>query len=611
MILLNSKRISIQAEDNGGLTIRDSKGACIHSDQGFRPFVQKPDGEKDYFTDRIVETSKYTTGLGEGVRWQVRSEGAEECDFYLEAFLEDFSGEILFSIIPVKDVAMEAIYWPAPFMFEEGMKASYSVLPMMQGILLPDDWPEEVRNVEPPCFLERNGYMPWLGQVRKGDGHGWMAIAETPWDAGYELTHPAGGPTGLHFLWQESMGRISYPRHLRLKLFGQCNYVTFCKEYRTYLRERGGARTLNEKINRYPKIGELIGTPVIHTCIKSDMKEEASCYDHLHPEKNYEFTTFSRRREQLEALHRRGVERAYVHLDGWGKSGYDREHPDVWPPCPEAGGMEGLGRLSESCKDMGYLLALHDQYRDYYTDAATYDADNSVMNVSGKRPGECTWNGGQQTYLCASQAYDYVRRNFQKADEGGIRIDGAYLDVFSVMRLDECLDPMHPMTRRECSQYRNECFSFIAERYGIVSSEEPLSSTVDYLALCHHAPYPTMPTLARGKGRGIPVPLFNLVYHDCIFTPWNMLEGEDSVMPDGRSGFLYALLNGGLCYLPIEPTEDDLMKTEEVNRLNRLVALEEMVNHEFVEGNPDRQRTTFANGVTVEVDFGKNTWSIA
>ena len=44
--------------------------------------------------------------------------------------------------------------------------------------------------------------------------------------------------------------------------------------------------------------------------------------------------------------------------------------------------------------------------------------------------------------------------------------------------------------------------------------------------------------------KGIPVPLFNLVYHDCVIEPWMM----DRVSKD-EDYMLYALLAGGAPYL--------------------------------------------------------------
>ena len=551
-----------------------------------------------------------TCGTGEGLRWTWEGipmpEGQEPLCLAGELRIENESGNLLFTLLPIRDGILKAVHWPAELQLSEESSEGCTVLPMMQGVLLPDHWPGEVKGIEPPCFLERHGYMPWVGRYcEKG---GWMAIAETPWDAGYGLEHPAGGPTRLDWVWQESMGYLSYGRRLRMILFSKCDYVTMCKEYRSYIREKGSGRTLREKVERSPKILDLFGASVIHTEIRYEAKKEAACYDWENPEKNSRLTTFEERRKQLKALHDRGLEKAYVHLDGWGKAGYDREHPDILPPCEEAGGAEGLRKLSGECRALGYRFALHDQYRDYYTEADTYDQSQAVMLPDGSRPGECTWTGGKQSYLCAGLASSYVRRNYRRLEKMGICPDGAYLDVFSVMRLDECFDPMHPMTRRECSEYRNECFHYIEEHYGIVSSEEPLSNTVDSLALCHHAPYPTSPTLARGYARGIPVPLFNLVYHDCILTPWNLAEGEESVMPDGKSGFLYALLNGGMGYLPIEPSDEEWEKAGIVARLHSLVADQEMVLHEFMDGTGERQKTVFANGITVEVDFMKGSY---
>ena len=79
-------------------------------------------------------------------------------------------------------------------------------------------------------------------------------------------------------------------------------------------------------------------------------------------------------------------------------------------------------------------------------------------------------------------------------------------------------------------------------------------------------------------------------------------------MPDGKSGFLYALLKGGMGYLPIEPSDEEWEKAGIVARLHSLVADQEMVLHEFMDGTGERQKTVFANGITVEVDFMKGSY---
>ena len=65
----------------------------------------------------------------------------------------------------------------------------------------------------------------------------------------------------------------------------------------------------------------------------------------------------------------------------------------------------------------------------------------------------------------------------------------AYLDCFSGIELEECYNPMHRMTRRECAQKRNECFELVRSQGRIVSSEEGCYPYVNHLDLLHHAPY--------------------------------------------------------------------------------------------------------------------------
>ena len=60
----------------------------------------------------------------------------------------------------------------------------------------------------------------------------------------------------------------------------------------------------------------------------------------------------------------------------------------------------------------GYLFGIHDQYRDYYLDAPTFDPAYATMLPDGSYPQHARWAGGPQTYLCATQAQSYVRRNF-------------------------------------------------------------------------------------------------------------------------------------------------------------------------------------------------------
>jgi len=406
-----------------------------------------------------------------------------------------------------------------------------------------------------------------------------------------------------------SLGRFAYPRRARLCFLDKGNYVDLAKRYRRHALATGRFVSLREKIARNPAVARLIGAPVVHTSILYHIQPESSYYHKDAPAKNHQLVTFDARARDLEALAARGVTNAYVHLDGWGLRGYDNLHPDVLPPCPEAGGWKGMKRLAEVCDRLGYLFAIHDQYRDYYLDARSFDERHTLIEENGQRPTGSTWFGGRQSILCPSLAPGHVRKNHAALLAAGIKLRGAYLDVFSVVPPDECYNPEHPVTRSECLRYRGECLDSVRSWGGVVSSEEPSDWSVRHLDLVHHGPFALDPNPGKGPAMGIPIPLFNLVYHDALLMPWSLGRGEWGI-PEKDLGLLHALANGGLPYLGLNPGPDHLRQVQAVCTLHRRVALLEMTRHEFLDAGRRRQRTTFADGTRVTIDLEADQWAI-
>lgn len=592
-------------------------GYTWKQDPAFRPTVTLLLNGKEVtlpFSDALcIHREEIHTGVGDGWKivyshWQYEG-SLLPLSLTASYWLEKATGRLYAELNPLVESDETVDFcWPAPFLWENHSDTAYTVIPMMQGTLIPNNWPHAVEAVAPPFVYDRAAYMPWLGQI--DCGHGCLQIITTPFDCGYDLNHPAGGPTRLNMHWCSSMGKISYKRTLRMEFFSDCDYNTFCKSYRRYVKEHGKLLTLKQKAVSNPNLNRLAGSPVIHTCIYSYIKPEAVIYKTATPDMIRQFATFAERQEQLRALKVRGLQKAYLHLDGWGVDGYDQRHPDVLPPCEAAGGADAMKEFQDACRELDVLFAIHDQYRDYYHDAATYDPKNSMHEAGQNIPSECTWNGGPQDYLCTSMADQYVRRNHMGLEELGICPDGVYLDVFSVVRPDECRHPEHPMTRTECIEYRANCFEYLRAKGAIMSSEEACDFAIPHLDLCHHAPYPgTWNADQSQTPRGIPVPLMNLVYHDCIMTPWQIRDDAYGRLA-GKKPYLYALLNGGMPYLDIQADETEIALAQTVAAFQEKVAFAEMVRHEFVDGNRNKERTVFDNGLSITVDFESESYVI-
>ena len=596
--------------------------------EDFVPTLECDEGIFSFTDARSVSHELFQNGIGTGIRSCFEGFEANGTvrpySFETLIWIEAVSGDIRFEWLPLceEGLSVKKVRWPGEMSFEKASRSWYSVLNHQQGLLVPNDWETALDHVVFNGFFETAGaYMPWFGQVK--DREGYIAICETPWNAGYTAEHPAGGPySHVGIYYEPSLGKMNYRRVLRYTLLSDCDYNDLCKVYRAYVRETGHLRTLAEKAAQNPSVDRLIGCSFIHTGIKTVVQPDSDFFDPENPEKNNHCTPFSKRTEEIKLLHNMGVEKLYLHLDGWAQPGYDNCHPDYSPACIEAGGWEGMKELADTMHECGYLFGIHDQYRDFYKSAKSFDENYACRLTDGTIPEHHRWAGGPQSYLCATQALYYLKRNFAALFENGIELDGAYLDVFTCNEGDECTNPEHRMTRRECYEYRGQCFSWLLA-HGILSSSEEVSDwAIPSLVFCHYAPYSFMMKRPGLPKDGIPVPLFNLVYHDCVIEPWMMDKASEN-----DDYMLYALLNGGAPYLLRDAAYlntdgsfegDELLALEEmirrsktVSALHEKIAKCEMVRHRMNPENWWIQETEFSDGTKVKVDFKNQTYEIS
>lgn len=481
-----------------------------------------------------------------------------------------------------------------------------SVLNVMQGMLLPANYSGKFYGKEPTN--SRMMYMPWWGHIKGNSGL--LAIFATSDDAGIEYQHPEGGPTRVQPIWFSSLGELSYLRTIEYYFLPEATHSSLAKKYRQWVKENKTFVSLKEKIARCPILEKIIGVPVIHVGALYHFEETGQFFTKNPIENNHQLLYFNDIAEHLRELKRKGMDSAYVHLDGWGFLGYDSGHPDIVPPGYEAGGLEGLKQLSRTCKEIGYIFALHDQYRDIYLNAVSFNPKLAVLNQARVREQHSIWCGGPQMLLSPRFVPSYVKRNHNWLINNGLEIQGVYLDVFSVVPLEESYEPFCPITRSECGQYRKEAFQFLKSKGYIMSSEEPTEYFVSVIDLVHHGPYWIQPSLDNGEKVGIPIPLFNLVYHDSLIMPWSITEDGGWGIPKGDAGYLHCVLNAGMPYLNINANEEEIQRIKEFCALAKHCQFLELVNHEFLDDTYRKQKTTYSDGTTVIVDFDKKTFEI-
>jgi hypothetical protein len=573
-----------------------------------------------------ISIVSYDTGFRTGVKLNLsgwKQKGSElDLKLFLTLGLEGRDEELVFDVAASEhEAVLRQLDWPTAL---DARAVDYTLLSNGRGTLLPRNWPKEyfpIRTITPEGKIASTDHsvlqshvieswsMSWWG-FQKGKS-AMMVMVDTPDDAAYQFNHPAGGPTVIGPRWRSQLGRFGYLRTARMSFISDGNYVDMAKRYRRYVMETGLFVSLKEKIARTPSVNDLIGTPHTRVSILRNLKPESDRYDTKDLSKNFSLTTFDERSRQLRALKAKGIERAMVYVSGWPHLGYDRQHPDSLPPPEQAGGWEGMKRLVDTCRDLGYPVIFHDQYRDYYVDAPSFDPQFAVheedaslppRQFPGSRFGDSKegnipfmrhWDGGKQGYLNARFQLGHLLKNYQLFFDHGIRTQGIYIDVVGYVPPDEDFNPEHPTTHTDAMRGQATMLNWSRQNLGIVVTE----SGADWVM-----PYVDVVNSSGGGSKAILVPLYNLVYHDAILVTFSAR--------DERSLF-QGLLLGGVPELPITPVDDKTMGLiRQMSALHKRVALQELTRHEFLDSNYRKERTTFADGTTVTVDWDAKTVKI-
>ncbi len=591
----------------------------------------------DEFATRLASAGRiaiapYDSGAETGVKitldhWK-HGDATVDAPLYLTLALEGADEELVFGIAAdeTHGAAIRQLDWPQAL---DARDVDYTVLNHFRGILLPRHWPaaynpirgdaghpndtSEIQSDVVECWSQS-----WWG-FEKGPA-AMMLIVETPDDAAYQWSHPAGGPTVIGPRWRAQLGKLGYPRGGRMVFFDRGNYVDLAKRYRAYAIATGLWVPLTEKIARSPKVASLVGTIESRVSVLRNIVPASRLYDKTDPARNHQMTPFAERARQVRDLKASGLPRLNFVLTGWPRRGYDRQHPDVLPVAPEPGGYEGMRQLADACRAAGYLFTLHDQYRDYYVDAPSFNPEFAVHEEDsaglptlfpGTRFGSVkegpisyltAWDGGKQTALNARFMLGHLEKNYAGIFAHGIKPDGSYLDVFGYVPPDQDFNPEHPTTRTEAKRAIANVFRWARANLGTVGTEAGCDWTVPYTDYSS--------SLGPGKA-GIPVPLFSLVYHDAVLTPYSPGGGEARMNRDDRPNWLYGMLNGGFPRTSLEQIPRQAGVLEQMTALHRRVALLELTNHEFLDADHTQERSTFADGTTVTVDWKTKTVQVS
>ncbi|MEG1972307.1 MAG: DUF5696 domain-containing protein, partial [Oscillospiraceae bacterium] len=427
--------------NNNGMSVRYSPKTCqlavqtCHSDYTFsstNPYVQVSAFGRSFKLQfpsaKRIHIEEINSTIGKSVR-------AVYSNFYANGKKLPFAIDTIvslnnndnfisfeFDVINCENDSIEKVVWPQAVCFDDNDGSAYTVVPSLQGALIPSKWHNTFMLYSGGRYYQRDCTMPWWGQ-RFGGG-GYIAIAQTPWDGGFELKHSPSKKTRIAAAWYPSLRTMQYRRKCKFLFGDTLDYNEMCHIYREFVIESGKFVSLKEKAAKNPKLLNYIGVPLISDYLFVSIDESSLRYG---SDADVFCISAYDRVKQLKFLNENGIKRACIHFDGCNRFGYDNGHPDIFPPNESIGGIDGIKFLISECHKMNYTLNFHDQYRDYYFNSPSFNAQYAIEDSENNLPKFSQNFGGNQSYLCMHNILPFIKRNYKLFENSGIAPDGVHL----------------------------------------------------------------------------------------------------------------------------------------------------------------------------------------
>ncbi|MBO5308764.1 MAG: hypothetical protein J6C40_12245 [Lentisphaeria bacterium] len=315
------------------------------------------------------------------------------------------------------------------------------------------------------------------------------------------------------------------PRELRIVLFPPgSDFRDMARYIRRKLKEAGRLKTLQEKAAEHPEVKQIAGTVFWKHNTYFDARPEGV-------EKTYSLYTFQPNwntsegfpgnwtaEEIFSTASEKGFDRVFVCNTGWNYAGFDAGYPTRLPVNPERGTNDDLKRWADKARSMspGYIFSCHDNYIDAYA-GPEYDPEEMYQPQKGVPQKGAVWRGGLAHFISSTFALKYARRDLPQiaalTGKGGI-----YLDVTAAAGMFQSRTDGQTLTRKQDLQNRRELFTLATELFGAVAVEG--CGTSHFADICTVGAYGELHYvggLPQTFPYPVPVPLWQMVYHDCIY----------------------------------------------------------------------------------------------
>jgi hypothetical protein len=378
-------------------------------------------------------------------------------------------------------------------------------------------------------------------------------------------------------------------------------YVAQAKRYRAYARETGLFKTLAEKRRENPNVDLLIGAANIWA-MGRDIGKAALCREMKAAGMDRILWSSGGTPEEIEEINKLG----YL------SSKYDI-YQDVWPPDAPA------GMKKEGWPDDLVLLPNGDWMKGWAAHRANPDGTRTIFQggvISSPRQ----LARAKERIPAELSTHPYKCR---------------FIDTTTATPWREDYSPAHPLTRSEDRRYKMALLEFVSKDMKLVAGTETgIDPSVPYVhyyeGMLSLGPYrlpdagremlrykpPTPEFLKFQVGHVYRVPLWELVYHECVVAEWYWGDYNNKAPEVWDRRDLFNTLYGTPPMYMFDKAGWEKIKPRVVESYKNIcpvvrpLGYEEMLWHEFVSEDHAVQRTRWASGAEIVVNFGEAAYRL-
>ena len=312
----------------------------------------------------------------------------------------------------------------------------------------------------------------------------------------------------------------------------------------------------------------------------------------------------------------------------WQRWGYDYRLPDIWPPDPKLGTLDELRAIGQLCGRYDVPWGLHDNYVDFYPDAAGYSYEHISFDENGQ-PRKAWINTGRdaQSYSWRPDHFQpFLVRNLALMKEN-LHPTASFVDVFTSSNGFDYYDRQGNFhSKLETRRCWGEAFDTIRNAFGgnaPTSSEAGGDHLIGHLdgadcQLLHISPEAAEFNNHIACADWECLPWFDAVNHARFILHGvgysNRYEGGRSREEHGieSDDYLSAEVLTGHALMIDAPAfgRGAVRKYWLAQDFIRSIALDDVAGVEFVDGDLHRQRVSWQHGAMVSVNRGAAAWNV-